>query len=76
MPTVIQLEEVYSKLLGIVKKEVDIISEAEELNANNIRALEAMDKILRASLEYYSGKPVVNDLTKLSDEELLEMAEK
>jgi hypothetical protein len=71
LPSTNQLEEIYSKLLKIVAKEVNAIEELEDIDTSTAKKVELYDKVLRASLEYFSKKPIENDLADFSDEDLL-----
>ena len=75
LPSLSNLEEIYSKLLKIVAREINNIEELDELDGQTAKKMEIYDKITRASLEYFSNKKPENEYTKLSDEDLLKELE-
>ncbi len=51
-----KLEDLYSDILALVRRQVTAYSEQDELDEKSIRNLETCDKIVRAALERYENK--------------------
>lgn len=70
--TVDKLEQVYEKLLTVVKREVERVHEGDEpLQSADVKALETMDKVLRSALDYYSTKSPSSQFKDVTNADLL-----
>jgi hypothetical protein len=68
-----KLEDTYDNLLRVVHREVVRLKSNENLEGNDIRLLPELEKMLRNAMGYYSLKPIKNEMTGKSTEDLLEL---
>ena len=75
LPDIEKLEEVYSELLRVVSREIYRIKEAGGMAANDAKLAELADKVLRNALLYQQGKSPKNELSEMSEDDLLKLVE-
>jgi hypothetical protein len=73
------LEKLYRSILNIVHSGVEKLQEKasmdKELNLNDVRALEAYNKISLAALERFEKKPTTNIYSDMNSDDLLQELE-
>ncbi len=66
-----KLEDLYSDILALVRRQVTAYSEQDELDEKSIRNLETCDKIVRAALERYESKKPKSPFEVVGTDELM-----
>jgi len=66
------IERLHKDILNIVSREVKALTKVTEgLDSGQVRSLAEYEKIVRSALEIFEKRPVKNNMTNLSTEELM-----
>ena len=65
-----KLEELYSDILAIVRRQVTNYQEQDELDEKALKSIEICDKIVRAAIEKFENKKPKGEFAEAATEDL------